>query len=126
MSCVTPLAIHQGLRRLGAEFGDEDHDPAVVRQFFRIIEDQADHMHGLVSDLLDVARIETGTLAVSPEPAEVATLVDRARKRLHQCRTSCNNLAINIEPGLPLVMADRRRIVQVLGQPAVQCVPQLP
>ena len=47
-----------------------DLDPAVVRQFFRIIEEQADHMHGLVADLLDVARIETGTLPVSPEPAE--------------------------------------------------------
>ena len=41
-----------------------DLDPAVVRQFFRIIEDQADHMHDLVADLLDVARIETGTLPV--------------------------------------------------------------
>ena len=53
-----------------------DLDPAVVRQFFRIIEDQADHMNDLVADLLDVARIETGTLPVSPEPAEVAVLVD--------------------------------------------------
>ena len=42
-----------------------DLDPALVRQFFRIIEDQADHMHGLVADLLDVARIETGMLPVS-------------------------------------------------------------
>ena len=56
-----------------------DPDPAVVRQFFRIIGEQTDHMHGLVSDLLDVARIETGALPVDPEPAEVAALVDRAR-----------------------------------------------
>ena len=54
-------------------------DPAAVRQFFRIIGDQADHMNALVSDLLDVARIETGELAVSPEPAELAVLLDRAR-----------------------------------------------
>ena len=44
-----------------------DLDPAVVRQFFRIIGDQADHMHDLVSDLLDVARIETGTLSGQPQ-----------------------------------------------------------
>ena len=56
-----------------------DMDPAVVRQFFRILDEQADHMHDLVADLLDVARIETGTLPVTPEPAEVAVLVDRAR-----------------------------------------------
>ena len=63
-----------------------DLDPAVVRQFVRIMRDQADHMNELVSDLLDVARIETGALPVSPEPAETAALVDRARERLPQRR----------------------------------------
>ena len=91
-----------------------DLDPAVVRQFFRIIEDQADHMHDLVADLLDVARIETGTLPVTPEPAEVAVLVDRARSAFTSAGGR-NNLDIDIETDLPLVMADRRRIVQVVG-----------
>ena len=89
-------------------------DPAVVRQFFRIIGDQADHMHDLVSDLLDVARIETGELAVSPEPAEVAVLLDRARSAFLSAGSG-NSLSIDIAPDLPLVAADRRRIVQVLG-----------
>ena len=91
-----------------------DLDPAVVRQFFRIIEEQADHIHDLVADLLDVARIETGTLPVSPEPAEVAVLVDRARSTCTSAGGR-NNLAIDIPPDLPLVMADRRRVVQVVG-----------
>ena len=91
-----------------------DLDPAVVRQFFRIIDEQADHMHDLVADLLDVARIETGTLPVNPEPAEVAVLVDRARSTFTSAGGR-NNLAIDIPPDLPLVMADRRRIVQVVG-----------
>ncbi len=91
-----------------------DLDPAVTRQFFRIIDEQADHMHGLVSDLLDVARIETGTLSVSPGPAEMAVLVDRARNAFISAGGR-DNLAIDIEPDLPLVMVDRRRIVQVLG-----------
>ncbi len=91
-----------------------DLDPAVVRQFLRIIEEQADHMNDLVADLLDVARIETGTLPVSPEPAEVAVLVDRARNAFIS-GGGRNNLAIDVEPYLPLVMADRGRIVQVLA-----------
>ena len=91
-----------------------DLDPAVVRQFFRIIEDQADHMHTLVADLLDMARIESGTLAVSPEPAEVVPLVDRARNNFANVGGR-NNLVIEVEPDLPLVMADRWRVVQVLG-----------
>ncbi len=91
-----------------------DPDPAVVRQFFRIIGDQADHMQGLVSDLLDVARIETGTLAISPEPAEVTVLVERARSAFTSAGGR-KNLAIDVEFDLPLVLADRRRIVQVLS-----------
>ena len=39
-----------------------------MRQFLRIIVEQADSMRDLIGDLLDVARIETGTLPVSPEP----------------------------------------------------------
>ena len=91
----------------------EDLDPALVRQFFRIIEDQADHMHGLVADLLDVARIETGMLPVAPEPAEVAVLVDRARSAFTSAGGR-NPLEIDVAPDLPLVTADRRRVVQVL------------
>ena len=91
----------------------EDLDPALVRQFFRIVEEQADHMHGLVADLLDVARIETGMLPVSPEPAEVAVLVDRARSAFTSAGGR-NPLEIDVAPDLPLVTADRRRVVQVL------------
>lgn len=88
-------------------------DPAVVRQFFRIVEDQADHMSGLVADLLDVACIETGTLLVSPAPAEVAVLVDRARSAFLDAGGR-NRLEIDLAYNLPLVLADQRRIVQVL------------
>ena len=109
----SPLASIKGSAATVLE-SPTDPDPAVVRQFFRLIGEQADHMHHLVSDLLDVARIETGALAVSPEPAEAAALVERARSTFTSAggRT---NLAIDVEPDLPLVMADRRRIVQVLG-----------
>ena len=90
-----------------------DMDPSLERQFLRIIEDQADHMKELVSDLLDVARIETGALPVNPEPAEVTVLVDRARSAFASA-WGANRLEIDVGPDLPLVLADRRRIVQVL------------
>ena len=90
-----------------------DLDPAEMTQFFRIIRDQSESMRHLIGDLLDVARIETGTLPVSPEPVEVTVLVDEARSRF-QIGGGRANLVIDLPPRLPRVTADRRRVVQVL------------
>ena len=83
-------------------------------QFHRIIDEQADYMRDLIGDLIDVVRIETGTLSVDPEPAEIARLVDEARSTFLSAGGT-NNIRLALEPDLPLVMADRRRIVQVLS-----------
>ena len=91
-----------------------DLDLAELRQFLQIIVEQADHMRELIGNLLDVARIATGTLPVNPEPAEVTSLVDRARNTFLSSGGK-NNLKLELAPDLPLVMADRSRIVQVLG-----------
>ena len=89
-------------------------DSAEMVQFIRIIKSQSDRMRDLISDLLDVARIETGMLSVTPEPVEVADLVDEA-KNTFLTGGGRRNLTIDMQLDLPLVMADRRRIVQVLG-----------
>ena len=88
--------------------------PAEVRQFLRIIVEQSDRMRGLINDLLDVAHIETGSLSVDPEPADVSGLVDEARK-IFLSVGGRGALHINVPPDLPRVTADGRRIVQVLG-----------
>ena len=89
-------------------------DPAEMREFFRIIDEQADHMRGLIGDLLDVGRIDTGTLSVYPEPAAVAGLVERARNTFLS-GGGRHSVLIDLPPDLPRAMADRRRIVQVLN-----------
>ena len=89
-------------------------DPAEMLQFFRIIDDQADYMRSMISDLIDVVRIETGMLSVKPEPAQVDRLVDEARNTFLNAGGR-DNVRINLTPDLPLVMGDRRRIVQVLS-----------
>ena len=87
---------------------------AEVDQFHRIIDAQADHMQGLIGNLLDAGRIEAGTLSVDPESSEVAALVDRARNTFLNGGAR-HAVAIDLPPGLPAVMADRQRIAQVLN-----------
>ena len=89
-------------------------DLAEILQFFRIIGEQADHMRVLISDLLDVGRIEAGSLSVTTEPAEVADLVDQARNTFLS-GGGRHTLLIDLPPDLPRVLADRRRIVQVIN-----------
>ena len=89
-------------------------NPIEMGQFFRIIDAQADRMRRMISDLLDVARIETGDLAVSPEPAEVALLVSEAANAFRS-GGGRHGIDIDLAPELPWVMADRLRLVQVLG-----------
>ena len=91
-------------------------NPAETVQFHRIIDAQTDRMRELINDLLDVARIETGTLSISPEPTELPVLVEDARRAFLSGRSGNRlQLHIDLSPDLPWVMADRLRIVQVLG-----------
>ena len=88
--------------------------PAETREFFRIIDDQADRMIGLIADLLDAGRIETGTLSVSPEPSQVRALVDQARATFVS-GGGRHAVRIDLPTDLPTVLADRQRVVQVLN-----------
>ncbi|MCY4639276.1 MAG: response regulator [Chloroflexi bacterium] len=109
----TPLAAIKGSITTLLESAAE-LDPAETSQFFGIIRDQSDQMRHLIGDLLDLARIQTGALPVEPEPADLWPLVDEARTRILS-GGSANPLDVELAEDLPLVLADRRRIVQVLG-----------
>ncbi|MCY4598514.1 MAG: response regulator, partial [Acidobacteria bacterium] len=89
-------------------------DPAEMQEFFRIIDEQAEQMRRLIADLLDQGRIETGTLSVSVEMAEVSGLVEQAR-RTFQSSGGKHALRIDLPDDLPWVMVDRGRIAQVLN-----------
>ena len=92
----------------------EELDRAEMREFFRIIAEQAGHMRGLISDLLDEGRIRSGTLSVAPEASELAGLVERARNTFVG-GGGRHAVLVDLPSDLPDVMADRRRVVQVLN-----------
>ena len=103
-----------------AALGASPPDPAETRQFFRIIDEQADHMRGLINDLLDAGRIETGTLSITPEPTAVPGLVDQARNTFLS-GGGRHPLQIDLPPDLPRVMADPPTHRPGPEQPPLEC-----
>ena len=89
-------------------------DATEMREFHRIIVDEAGRMRRLVGDLLDAGRIESGTLSVHAEPLELGVLVEQARTTFLSGGAR-QAIRIDLPPDLPPVMADGRRIVQVLS-----------
>ena len=91
-----------------------DSDPDEMRQFFRLVDAQADHMRRLIGDLLDSGRVEADAPPVVPEPVAVTALVDPARKTFVS-GGGRHAVRIELPPDLPRVMADRHRVAQVLN-----------
>ena len=89
-------------------------DAAESRQFFRIIERQADLMRDLISSLLDMTRIEAGTFSVTPEPVDLIYPLDDARSAFLR-GGGRNPIEIEVAPDMPPVYADRQRIAQTLN-----------
>ena len=88
-------------------------DSAEMIQFFRIIDQQADHMRDLIGNLLDAGRIRAGMLSVAPHPSRLVSLIDQARNAFIS-GGGRQAIQIDLPPDLPQVMADPQRIMQVL------------
>ncbi|MDF2758005.1 MAG: sensor kinase, two-component system, OmpR family [Thermomicrobiales bacterium] len=91
------------------------NDPAVAGDFLRRIIGEVDHLVGLVDELLDLARLESGRAIVKPEASDPAALLTRAVERLRpQVERASLVLLVEVPSDLPPVRVDRGRIEQVL------------
>ena len=89
-------------------------DVAEMRQFFGIIDEQPDRLRELINGLLDITRIEAGMLSVTPQPTAGIALVDEAKNTFLRSGGR-NAIEVEVSLGLPLIDADRLRILQVLN-----------
>ncbi len=88
-------------------------DAEHTRQFIGIMDAEADKLAELVEQLLDVSRLQAGTLRIDTEPHRVVDIVDAAMPQL-QALTADHLLAVDIPTALPPVLVDDRRIAQVV------------
>jgi signal transduction histidine kinase len=88
-------------------------DEATRREFLVVIDDETDRLTELVTNLLDMSRIEAGTLRIDPRPIDVRALLRECVKRL-AAREPDRVPDLDVPDVLARVLADERRIVQVV------------
>ncbi len=102
-------------------YSDLLHNPQIGQlndkqtHFLNAIKDATSRMHGLVMELDDITRIETGKMSLEPKTVNVATAVNAVVNLLTpQFTEKQQTIATNIPTELPTVWADHKRILQVL------------
>lgn len=75
------------------------------------------HLLDLINEVLDIARIEAGRIALSPEPVRVREVLAEAFALVQPLAAEWNGSCTLVPPrcdGDPFVLADRQRLKQVL------------
>jgi PAS domain S-box-containing protein len=108
----TPLASIKGFATTLLR-QDVDWDEDTRREFLAIIDEESDRLSELIGNLLDMSRVEAGTLRVEPEPTELRPLIEETLAEF-QVMTRAHQFRARDVPSLPLVQADPRRTRQVL------------
>jgi PAS domain S-box-containing protein len=85
------------------------------RHFLSVISANVDRLTLLVNDLLDISRMESGRMTLSPRAMHVVDIVDHVITTM-QARASIQGLTLrtDVPSALPAVMADPDRVAQVL------------
>jgi signal transduction histidine kinase len=109
----TPLTGLRGYLEL--ILGHQVADPEVATEFLERSRDIVESMAELVGDLLEISRIESGTLALAHEPFSVAEAASGVAERLLPIAFERQiRLETTLPPKLRSATGDRRRVEQVL------------
>lgn len=95
-----------GLRSPGIVWSDTDRD-----ELLATAEESLESLSALVTNLLDVTRLQAGALAVSTHPVDVAEIVLPA---LDELGLGPADVELDLPPGLPPVLADSGLLQRVV------------
>lgn len=111
----TPLNAILGFSQL---LQRDKRQPLVERQREHVdqIKKGGEHLLRLINDILDLARIEAGGIAISAEPVDVVEVIEEVLTTLSPAAARAA-LRISFEPApadVPMVRVDRTRFAQIL------------
>jgi signal transduction histidine kinase len=85
--------------------------------FLEIVRSNIDRLNSLVGDLLDVSRIESGKVTLSPQPLDMGQLTEEALADMRQKSEQDKKpiaFSMRMPKSTPKVMADPERVRQIL------------
>jgi two-component system, OmpR family, sensor histidine kinase KdpD len=100
----TPIAGILGAASSLRAYGDR-HDPATRADLLASIESESARMQRYVEKLLDMTRLDAGSIQANIEPLEPADILSAVAKRA-RALASGREVLLEIEPDLPLIAAD--------------------
>jgi len=107
----TPLASVLGFSALML---DRDLPPEEMRRYLEVIRTEARRLAELLNDLLDLQRIEQGTIELKLEEVDLNELL-AAQLTLYSAQSENHELRLDASDEPPVVFADRDRLAQVIG-----------
>ncbi len=84
----------------------------VCNRMFGVMRDQMDRLNRLVGDILSVTRLESGDEALQTEPISLMSILEKVTEQMRA--RGHRNFDLPYRPVLPLVMADRDRLSEVM------------
>ena len=85
------------------------------RLMIETIEADADRVTRLITELLDISRIDAGRLQIRPQPVDVASVYGRHVERAMASGQERDRFSIKVADDLPEVWADPDRLDQILA-----------
>jgi two-component system phosphate regulon sensor histidine kinase PhoR len=109
----TPLASITAYSEMLAD--GEASDEETQKEFYEIIQTQAKRLNGLIEDILNISRIESGLIKVNKEPVSLTILI---KEQLHMIQSFAREKNIDVTAPNPIVFdqvnGDKSMIQQVI------------
>ena len=110
----TPLTSIKGFISTLLQDVEGFYDKDTVHEFYTIIDQECDRLTRLISDLLNVSRIEAGrALDLNPTPVNVPDIIDKV-VATQKSYTSRHEFAVELDGELPIIVADSDKVDQIL------------
>jgi signal transduction histidine kinase len=107
----TPLTYLQGYSEL--LLSRQDTPPERQRRWLEIMNDETKRLSDLITELLDLSRIEQGRIEVHPRPLDLRSLVEE-RVALFRVQSEAHRLHAEAEEPLPIAWGDPQMLVRVI------------